>query len=110
MFQQLALAGAEVVVLPAAFTAKTGAAHWHTLLRARAIENGVFIVAAGQTGVHQGDRETYGHSLIISPFGEVLADAGSEENVFVSAEINLDEVEKVRAMIPNLQNLRNLSF
>lgn len=110
LFQKLSLAGAEVIVLPAAFTALTGAAHWHTLLRARAIENGVFILAAGQTGEHQGNRKTYGHSLIISPFGEVLADAGETENCIISAEINLDEVAKTRGMIPNLENLRDFSF
>jgi len=110
LFQQLALAGSQIIVVPAAFTALTGAAHWHILLRARAIENGVFIVAPGQTGEHQGERKTYGHSLIISPFGEVLADAGDTPNCIISAEINLDDVARTRGMIPNLKNLRDFSF
>lgn len=109
LFQQLALAGSKIIVLPAAFTATTGKAHWHTLLRARAIENGVFIVAAGQTGEHQGGRMTYGHSLIIAPSGEVLADACDAENSIISVEINLDEVTKAQTSIPNLMNLREFS-
>ncbi|MEX0583219.1 MAG: carbon-nitrogen hydrolase family protein [Sneathiella sp.] len=104
LYQQLALAGAKVLTVPAAFTATTGQAHWHVLLRARAIENGAFVIAPAQCGQHSEKRRTYGHSLIIDPWGEVLADGG-EEPGFITAKIDLADVEKRRRQIPNLSNI-----
>jgi predicted amidohydrolase len=91
--------------VPAAFTVPTGQAHWHVLLRARAIETGCFVFAPAQTGEHAEGRKTYGHSLIISPWGEVLADAG-EDPGFIIAEIDLDLVQKARGMVPALRHDR----
>ncbi|MSO72998.1 MAG: carbon-nitrogen hydrolase family protein [Rhodospirillaceae bacterium] len=99
LFRHLAQAGADFLTVPAAFTRGTGEAHWHVLLRARAIETGCFVFAPAQTGTHAGDRKTYGHSLIINPWGEVLADAGVEPGV-VAATINVAEVARARAKIP----------
>ena len=76
LYRTLSQAGAQILAIPAAFTRPTGKAHWHTLLRARAIENGCFVIAAAQCGEHQDGRATYGHSLIVSPWGEILAEAG----------------------------------
>jgi predicted amidohydrolase len=104
LYQQLALNGARVLTVPAAFTATTGKAHWHVLLRARAIENGAFVIAPAQCGQHSEKRRTYGHSLIVDPWGEVLADGG-EEPGFVTAKIDLDEVQKRRRQVPNLSNI-----
>lgn len=103
----LALAGAEVIAQPAAFTRPTGEAHWHVLLRARAIETGAFIVAAAQTGVHEDGRETYGHSLVISPWGQVLLDMGTAAGTAI-VTLDLAEVAGTRARIPNLQHARPL--
>ncbi len=103
LYRNLAKAGANLVTLPAAFTKVTGEAHWHSLIRARAIENGVFILAAAQGGKHADGRETYGHSMIVSPWGEILAEAGSDPCV-ISAQIDLEEVEKVRARLPSLHS------
>jgi len=105
LYRDLAQRGAEIVTVPAAFTVPTGKAHWEVLLRARAIENGVFILAPAQTGEHEGGRETWGHSLIINPWGEILADAGADEG-FIMAEIDLDEVALRRGQIPSLKNGR----
>jgi predicted amidohydrolase len=91
--------GAEIVVVPAAFTAHTGAAHWHVLLRARAIENQCFVVAAGQVGQHNPKRATYGHSLIVDPWGEVAAELPTGTGLAV-AEIDLARLAKVRAEMP----------
>lgn len=99
LFRSLTVAGADIITVPAAFTKVTGQAHWQTLLQARAIENQVYIVAAGQEGQHQNGRETWGHSMIISPWGEILAELpqgqGSASTVFNQTELN-----KVRASIP----------
>ncbi|MGC6516611.1 MAG: carbon-nitrogen hydrolase family protein [Candidatus Puniceispirillaceae bacterium] len=89
---------AEMIFTPAAFTARTGAAHWHVLQRSRAIETGAFIIAAAQKGTHDDNRQTYGHALIISPWGEVLADAGPDGDMAV-ADIDFDEVTKARARL-----------
>lgn len=105
IFRDLAMRGAQIITVPAAFTVPTGQAHWETLLRSRAIENGVFILAPAQTGTHEGGRETWGHSLIIDPWGQVIADAGADEGIIV-AELDLDEVNTRRAQIPSLQNGR----
>jgi predicted amidohydrolase len=100
LYRALTLAhGAEIVVVPAAFTAHTGAAHWHVLLRARAIENQCFVVAAGQVGQHNPKRATYGHSLIVDPWGEVVAELPTGAGLAV-AEIDLARLAKVRAEMP----------
>lgn len=101
----LALAGADVIAQPAAFTRPTGEAHWHVLLRARAIETGAFVVAAAQTGVHEDGRETFGHSLVIDPWGRVLLDMGTEAGVAL-VELDLAQVADTRARIPNLRHAR----
>lgn len=106
LFRTLAQAGAGLITVPAAFTAPTGRAHWHVLLRARAIETGCFILAPGQCGVHDEGRRTYGHSLIIDPWGEILADAGEAPGI-ITAELDLARVAEVRAMIPALKHDRS---
>jgi deaminated glutathione amidase len=105
LFAALAKAGAEILVVPSAFTVPTGRAHWESLLRARAIETGSYVIAPAQCGTHPGGRETYGHSLMIDPWGCVLAAAGTTPEV-VMAEINLAEVARVRTQIPALQHQR----
>lgn len=106
LFRHLAQSGAEIISVPAAFTKTTGEAHWHVLLRARAIETGCFIVAAGQTGKHDNGRETFGHSLIVSPWGDILLDAGNEPGVY-SYEIDLRQVEKTRQIVPSLNHSKD---
>ena len=101
LYRQLAQAGAQVIAVPAAFTKITGEAHWHVLLRARAIETGCFIIAPAQAGKHEDGRETFGHSLIIDPWGVVLAEGGTEPGV-VAATLDLDKVAEVRGKIPSL--------
>ena len=101
LYRTLAKAGAQMLAVPAAFTRITGKAHWHILNRARAIENGAYVIAPCQYGTLAGGSECYGHSLIIDPWGRVLADGGEDENV-VTAEIDLAEVAKTRARIPSL--------
>jgi predicted amidohydrolase len=103
----LALAGAQVVAQPAAFTVPTGEAHWHVLLRARAIETGAFIVAAAQAGLHEDGRETYGHSLVVSPWGRILLDMGTEPGI-ATVEIETADVADARARIPNLRHAQVL--
>jgi predicted amidohydrolase len=109
LYRALGQAGADIIAVPAAFTVPTGRAHWHTLLRARAIETGCFILAAAQSGHHpktEGpDRRTYGHSLIVGPWGEILAEAPDGPGV-IFAELDLTEVGKVRAMVPQLRHDR----
>lgn len=109
LYQKLALANAGVLTVPAAFTATTGEAHWHILLRARAIENGAFVIAPAQCGQHTEKRHTYGHSLIIDPWGKILAEAGDEPG-FIKAEINMAEIARRRQQIPNLRNIRDFSM
>ncbi|MCR9224098.1 MAG: carbon-nitrogen hydrolase family protein [Hyphomonas sp.] len=104
LYRTLAQAGAELITVPAAFTRVTGAAHWHALLRARAIETGCFVLASAQGGLHEDGRETYGHSLIISPWGEIMAEAKGEEPGIILADLDLHQVAKARARIPALHN------
>jgi predicted amidohydrolase len=104
----LGLAGAQLIAQPAAFTRPTGEAHWHVLLRARAIETGAFVVAAAQTGTHEDGRETYGHSLVVDPWGKVLLDMGTKPGVAL-VELDLSQVADTRARIPNLRHGRPLS-
>jgi predicted amidohydrolase len=109
LFQAEALAGADMLTVPAAFTRQTGEAHWHVLLRARAIENGAFVVAAAQGGKHEDGRETYGHSLIVDPWGRVLAEADHDEPGVIVAEIDTALSAQSRRKIPNLRNAREFS-
>lgn len=106
LFQDLAVkGGAGFLTVPAAFTYTTGSAHWHTLLKARAIENGAFVIAAAQCGHHSEKRHTYGHSVIIDPWGDILVDGGEEPGV-ITATIDMSQVIKRRNQIPNLKNIR----
>ena len=105
LYRALAQAGAEILTIPSAFAVATGRAHWHTLLRARAIETGCFVLAPAQTGTHAEGRKTYGHSLIVDPWGEVLADGGEEVGI-VTAELNLARIAEARQMVPSLQHDR----
>ncbi len=106
LYQALARGGARYLATPAAFTRTTGAAHWHVLQRARAIETGCYVFAPCQTGTHAGGRASFGHSLIVDPWGEVLADAGREVG-FVTAEIDPLQVEAARRRIPALDHARD---
>lgn len=99
LFRQLTVLGANVITVPAAFTKVTGQAHWQALLQARAIENQVYIVAAGQQGIHQNGRETWGHSMIISPWGEIISQIDEGQGT-ISAEVDLNELTKIRRTIP----------
>jgi len=105
LYRALAQAGADFLTVPAAFTKTTGEAHWHVLLQARAIETGCYVFAPCQYGVHAGDRATFGHSLIIDPWGQVLADGGEDRGVVV-AEVDPAAVARARAMIPALTHDR----
>jgi predicted amidohydrolase len=105
LYRSLAQAGANFLVVPAAFTRTTGKAHWHVLLRARAIETGCFVLAPAQCGEHAGGRETFGHALIVSPWGAILADAG-EEPGFIIANIDTDQIEEARGKVPSLSHDR----
>jgi predicted amidohydrolase len=105
LFARIAEADADVISVPAAFTVPTGRAHWHTLLKARAIEAGLFVVAAAQAGRHEDGRQTYGHSLVVDPWGEVLLDMGDEVGVGF-AEIDLARISEVRSRIPALNHRR----
>jgi deaminated glutathione amidase len=108
LYRALAESGAMFLTVPSAFTRKTGEAHWHTLLKARAIETGCFVFAAAQGGMHENKRETFGHSLIIDPWGTVIAEGGVEPGVFL-AKIDPAEVETARKTIPSLQHGRRFS-
>lgn len=107
LYSRLAQSGARVFAVPAAFTVPTGKAHWHTLLRARAIESAAFVIAAAQSGTHQDGRETYGHSLVVDPWGDVLLDMGEGEGLGY-ADIDLARVDEVRAQIPVHLNRRDI--
>lgn len=106
LFRAQALAGAQVLTLPAAFTRQTGEAHWHVLLRARAIENGAFLVAAAQGGKHEDGRETFGHSMVVDPWGSIVAEADHDEPAVVVADIDVSASAAARAKVPNLANAR----
>jgi predicted amidohydrolase len=104
-YRSMAEAGAEVLTAPACFTRQTGEAHWHVLQRARAIETGSFVISAAQGGLHEDGRESYGHSLIVDPWGRILAEGGTEPGVIL-AEIDLALVADARARVPALRNAR----
>jgi deaminated glutathione amidase len=109
LYRALSEAGATMLAIPSAFTKQTGEAHWHVLMRARAIENGSFVFAAAQGGKHENGRETFGHSLIVDPWGRILAEGGTEPGV-VMAEIDMAEVAKARSRIPSLQHGRRFEL
>lgn len=106
LYRALAHAGAGILTIPSAFTVTTGKAHWHVLMRARAVETGCFVIAPAQTGEHAQGRKTYGHSLIVDPWGTVLAEAGDDEGVIL-AEIDMAEVARARKRIPSLSHDRD---
>jgi predicted amidohydrolase len=110
LFRAQAQAGAAMLTVPAAFTRQTGEAHWHVLLRARAIENGAFVLAAAQGGRHEDGRETFGHSLIVDPWGRVIAEADHDEPGVVMADIDLALAAAVRRKIPSLANERSFTL
>ncbi len=109
LYRKLSQAGAKILLVPAAFTKKTGEAHWHVLNRARAIENGAFVVAPCAVGKVEGGGESYGHSLIINPWGEILADAGSDSGL-INVNIDLEEVNSARMRIPSLRHDKIFEF
>lgn len=109
LYRALAKCGASVIVVPSAFTETTGAAHWHILLRSRAIENGCFVIAPAQGGTHANGRKTFGHSLIVAPWGEVLAEGGTEPGVIL-ADIDLDAVRSARERVPSLRHDRDYTI
>jgi len=108
LYRKLAKKGAFAFTIPSSFTVPTGEAHWHVLLRARAIENGAFVIAPAQGGLHANGRKTYGHSLIVAPWGEVLAEAGTEPGV-IFADIDPALSAEARGRIPNLEHDRDFS-
>ncbi|WP_386624566.1 carbon-nitrogen hydrolase family protein [Sulfitobacter geojensis] len=112
LYRALAKAGAQILTVPAAFSPVTGAAHWHALLRARAIESGCFVIAPAQTGTHASavhkTRDTYGHSLVVDPWGEVLLDAGTASGVYTFA-LDMEKGEAARRKVPSLANARDFS-
>jgi predicted amidohydrolase len=109
LYRALAKAGAQILTVPAAFTRSTGEAHWEILLRARAIETGAFVLAPAQGGLHEDGRGTWGHSLIIGPWGEVLARSEDDEPGVITATLDLDAVAKARQAIPALKNGRDFN-
>ncbi|HSF13022.1 MAG TPA: carbon-nitrogen hydrolase family protein, partial [Erythrobacter sp.] len=106
LFGELGNRRCDAIAVPAAFTKPTGAAHWHVLLRARAIEASAFVIAAAQVGVHEDGRETYGHSLVVDPWGDVLLDMGGDAPGLAVCDIDLARVGEVRAQVPSLANRR----
>lgn len=109
LYRDLAKHGAEIMIVPAAFTMHTGRLHWETLLRARAIETGSYVIAAGQTGHHGDNMDTYGHSMVISPWGDVAEECGAQPGVMI-ADLDLDVVREARQSIPSLQHDVTYSF
>lgn len=108
LYRRLAHMGAEIIAIPSSFTRVTGEAHWHTLLRARAIETGCFVLAPAQAGRHWNGRETYGHTLAVDPWGEVLLDAGTADEAVHVLSLDLARVKKARAAIPALKHDREV--
>ncbi len=109
LFDALSAAGSTVIAVPSAFTVPTGAAHWHVLLRARAIEQGCFIIAAAQSGCHADGRTTYGHSLVVDPWGEIVCDAGTEPGLSL-VDLDLSRIAEVRARLPVIAHRRPFSL
>lgn len=109
LYEALGNRRCDAIAVPAAFTKPTGAAHWHVMLRARAIEAQAFVIAAAQVGLHEDGRETYGHSLVVDPWGEVLLDMGGEDAGLAFCEIDLARIAAVRAQVPALANRREIA-
>jgi predicted amidohydrolase len=109
LYRGLAQAGAIFLSIPAAFAYTTGVAHWHTLVRARAIENGCYVIAPAQCGIHPGNRRTYGHSLIVDPWGAIVAEGSEDKTGVITATIDTDKVDEARAMLPCLGHDRAFS-
>jgi predicted amidohydrolase len=109
LYRALAEAGASFLAIPSAFTRQTGEAHWHTLMRARAIENGSYVLAAAQGGTHEDGRETFGHSLVVDPWGKIVAEGGTEPGV-VFADIDPAVIATVRGRIPSLEQGRRFEI
>jgi predicted amidohydrolase len=107
LFSAYAKSGVDIITLPSAFTVPTGEAHWHTLLRARAIESAAFVIAAAQCGVHEDGRQTYGHSLVVDPWGTILLDMGSLPGL-AYVDLDLDTIKRARTQIPVHVNRRNI--
>lgn len=110
LYAALAEAGAEVLAVPAAFTASTGRAHWEILVRARAIETGAFVIAAAQAGRHENGRQTWGHSMIVDPWGQILAEKGDDQPGLIIADLDLTRVADARQRVPVLANRRPFSL
>ena len=110
LFRKEAVNGANVLTIPASFTKQTGEAHWEVLMRARAIENGAFVIAAAQGGRHEDGRETFGHSIIVDPWGRVLAMAGGDGEEIIYADIDVSLSAAARRMVPNLKNARDFEL
>jgi predicted amidohydrolase len=108
LFEELGKRACDAIAVPAAFTVPTGKAHWHVLLRARAIEASAFVIAAAQVGKHADGRETYGHSLVVDPWGEVLLDMGGDAPGLGFCDIDLSRIAEVRAQVPSLANRREM--
>ena len=109
LYRALAEAGASFLAIPSAFTKQTGEAHWHVLMRARAIENGCFVFAAAQGGRHEHGRDTFGHSLVVDPWGKIIAEGGTEPGV-IFAEIDPAEVTAARSRVPSLSHGRRFEL
>lgn len=105
LYQDLAADGADIIMVPAAFTVPTGKVHWHTLLKARAIETSCYVVAAAQTGLHDTGRNTYGHSLVVDPWGQVISDGGEKPGISI-IDLNLAKVAETRLTMPTLKHKR----
>ena len=110
LHRALAVAGAEMICVPAAFTVPTGAAHWEILLRARAIETGCFVIAAAQAGQHQNGRATYGHSMVVDPWGTIMGELGGDGPGVLVADIDVKAVAEARAQVPALANAREFAI
>ncbi|MCK0128320.1 carbon-nitrogen hydrolase family protein [Erythrobacter sp. F6033] len=108
LFEELGKRRCDTIAVPAAFTKPTGVAHWHVMLRARAIEASAFVIAAAQVGKHQDGRETYGHSVVVDPWGEVLLDMGGEDAHLAYCDIDLERINEVRGQVPSLANKREI--
>ena len=109
LYRALAKAGANLLAIPSAFTVPTGEAHWHALMRARAIENGCWVLAAAQAGTHESGRKTYGHSLVVSPWGDVVAEADGVHPSVILADVDLSAVDEARRRIPSLDHDRDIA-
>lgn len=108
LFEEFGRRRCDAIAIPAAFTVPTGKAHWHLMQRARAVEASAFVIAAAQVGLHEDGRETYGHSLVVDPWGEVQLDMGGKEDGLASCDVNLDRIGEVRRQLPSLANKRDL--